>query len=111
MARIELPSGNWIEYRETLMAADKFAVQDAIVLTITAGASQEVTGALQMKMRNALLRQIITGWSYPDPLPSMNGGADIGMTLDLDDYNALEEATETLLEKVTFVPNREASSK
>lgn len=111
MARIELPSGNWIEYREDLMAADKFAVQDAIVLTVTAGADQEVTGAIQMKMRNALLRQIIIAWSYSVPIPSMNGGADIGLTLTLDDYNALEEATDVLLEKVTFAPNRDASSK
>jgi hypothetical protein len=111
MARIELPSGNWVEYRDNLMAKDKFAVQDAVILTITSNDVQEVTGAIQMRMRNALLRQVITGWSFALPIPSMNGGADIGDTLSLDDYNVLEEAVDPLLQKVSFAPNREASSK
>lgn len=110
MPRLDLPSGNWIEYRDQLMAADKFAVQDALTLTVNSGNSQVVSGGIANQMRNALLRQIITGWSYGAPIPSMNGGGDIGHTFNLDDYNAVEEAVQPLLDKVSFVPNREQPS-
>jgi hypothetical protein len=111
MARIELPSGNWIEYREKLMAADKFAVQNSIILTISDEKGTDVTGGLQNNMRNALLTQIITSWSFDVPIPSVNAGGDIGMTLDLDDYNAIQAAVEPLMEKISFIPPRAASSK
>lgn len=106
--RVELPSGNWIEMRDKLFASDKFAVQEAIVLTVQDDRAQRVTGGIQNQMRNALLKQIITAWSFPVPIPSdprMPG--DIGQTLDLDDYNTLEEAVDPLLQKVSFSPNRE----
>lgn len=105
--RVELPSKNWVELRDKLYAADKFAVQEAVVLTVSDDRAQKVTGGIQNAMRNALLRQIITSWSFSVAIPSdprMPG--DIGSTLDLDDYNVLEEAVEPLLQKVSFAPNR-----
>ncbi len=110
MAKLDLPSGGWIEYREKLKAADKFAVQEAITVTISDDRSTDVTGGLQNKMRNALLKEIITAWSFPEPIPSDPGGLDIG-TIDLDDYNALESAVEPLMEKVGFAPPPKASGK
>lgn len=109
--RIELPSEGWIEYRTDLKANDKFAVQDAIVLELGDGETRKVHGGTSNTMRNALLARIITAWSYPGiPIPSQNiAGIDtIGDTLDIDDYNALAEAVNELLEKVAFTsaPNR-----
>ncbi len=114
MARIDLPSGNFVEIRDKLMAADKFAVQDAIVLTLSGSDRQEITAGIQNRMRNALLGQIITSWSYDGyPIPSQNalaGNDIIGTIMDLDDYNALSEKVQPLLEKVGFAPNQPASA-
>jgi hypothetical protein len=112
--RIELPSENWIEYRTSLKANDKFAVQDAIILEFTEGEARKVHGGTSNTMRNALLARIITAWSFEGiPIPSMNiaGVETIGDTLDIDDYNALAEAVNELLEKVAFTssPNQRKS--
>jgi hypothetical protein len=111
--RVELPSGAWVELRENLKAADKFAVQDAIVLNFSDTKTQTLGAGVQNKMRNALLQRVITAWSYVGvPVPSQNhqGADSIGEVMDLDDYNALERAVEPLLAKVSFSPNREDSS-
>jgi hypothetical protein len=112
--RIELPSGGWIEYRTDLKANDKFAVQDAIIIELSDGDTRKVHGGTSNLMRNALLARIITAWSYEGiPVPAMNiaGVETIGDTLDIDDYNALAEEVNPLLEKVAFTsaPNREKS--
>ena len=112
--RVDLPSGNWVELRDKLMAADRFAVQDSIVLTLTGNDRQEIGAGIQNRMRNALLGQIITGWSFDGyPIPSQNAlaGIDIiGTTLDIDDYNFLAEQVQHLLDKVSFNPNPRASA-
>jgi hypothetical protein len=117
MARIELPSGAWVEYRDKLKAADKFAVQDSIRLSIDDGV-QLVTGGIQNSMRNALLGRVISSWSFEGvPIPSQNIAGDeiIGELLELDDYDALSKAVEPLMEKVSFSaaanasPNRKRS--
>jgi hypothetical protein len=112
--RFELPSGSWIEYRTSLKAADKFAVQDAIILEFTEGEARKVRGGTSNTMRNALLARIITAWSFEGiPIPSLNiAGVDtLGDTLDIDDYNALSEEVSELLEKVAFTsaPNQQKS--
>lgn len=110
--RVDLPSGAWVEYRDKLKASDKFAVQDAVVLTFTDGRTQNMGLGIQNKMRNALLRQIITAWSFGVPIPSTpQSNPDlIGEVMDLDDYNKLEEAIQPLLDKINYAPNREGSS-
>jgi hypothetical protein len=114
MARIDLPSGNWIEYRDALKAKDRFAVQNAIKLTMTSQGTQEYAGGTQNAMVVALLTRLITSWSFEDPVPSANGKDPedvLGDVLDIDDYAALEEATEELMNKVVFTgPNRRAGT-
>lgn len=104
MAHIELPSGNWVEYRDQLKAMDRFAVQDAVMLEFREGGNRASLGMIN-DQRNALLGRIITKWSYPGPVPSENSfqAADvvIGDAMDLDDYNALADAVQPLLEKIS----------
>lgn len=105
MARVELPSGNWVEYRENLKAIDRFAVQDAITMEIKDGANHTSLG-IANDIRNALLGRIITGWSFPGPFPAQAkdiAAADtiIGEAMDLDDYNHLADAVQPLVEKVS----------
>ena len=110
--RVDLPSGGYIEFRDSLKARDKFAVQNSLKFKVKDGKEQEVSGGITNDMRNALLAELITAWSLDAPLPS----ADLakGMTaiddMDIDDYNALQEAVEPLLEKVSFRPNPKTQS-
>lgn len=114
IARLELPSGGWIDYRDDLRAGDKFAVQDAIILEYDDSDRRRLRAGTTNTMRNALLFRIITAWSFPGiPVPSQNmaGVETIGDVLDIDDYNALAEAVATLLDKVAFTsaPNQQKS--
>jgi len=105
MARVELPSGAWVEYRDKLLAADRFAVQ--AVARVELGENSNSASFLEMNndMRNALLGRIIVAWSYDGPTPKDDHfrAADmvIGETMDLDDYTALEKAVEPLMEKIS----------
>lgn len=104
MARIDLPSGAWVEYRDKLKASDRFAVQ--AVARVEFGDTGNRASLLEMQndMRNALLGRIITGWSYGVPIPSQNSfqPADmvIGDNMDLDDYAALEREVEPLMDAI-----------
>ncbi len=105
MASVELPSGNTVEYRDQLKAMDRFAVQDAVFLEIKDGVNRTALG-FGNDIRNALLGRIITKWSYPTPIPAQVKditAADvvIGEAMDLDDYNALAEAVQPLVDKVS----------
>lgn len=104
--RVDLPSGAWVEFRENLLAQDRFDVQDAATVTIADGKQQTMSplGMINAQ-RNALLARIITDWSLAAqgiPIPANNpgGAAIIGSALDIDDYNALEVAVEPLFTKV-----------
>ncbi len=109
--RVELPSlqgdgtHNWVEYRDRLMAIDRFEVQEAVTIEVAAGGGQKYSvGAMQNDMRNALLGKIITAWSFPAPVPSQNSfqAADtaIGSVMDLRDYMVLEKAVQPLLDLI-----------
>jgi hypothetical protein len=110
MPRIELPSlqadttPNWVEYRDRLMSLDRFEVQEVALVSVGDGVSRTSFLALQNDMRNALLGRIITAWSYPVPVPAQNNlqAADkvIGGAMDLDDYAALEDAIQPLMDKI-----------
>lgn len=117
--RVDLPSGAWVDVREKLKGGDKFAVHGAIKFTAEEGKQQTVSGAVTDNMRNALLAGIITDWSVKDdngndvPIPANNLASPEAIfgQMDIDDYNALQEAVEPLMEKVSFkAPNRETAS-
>jgi hypothetical protein len=105
MPRVELPSGAWVEYRDQLKVRDRFEVQEVAKVQISEEGNSTSFLAMQNDMRNALLGRIITAWSYPVPVPGENHfqAADvvIGDTMDLDDYAALEEAIQPLMNKIS----------
>jgi hypothetical protein len=111
MARVELPSKdssgkhNWVEYRDRLMAGDRFAVQDAVFMEVGGEERRsKVALGMQNDLRNALLGRIITAWSFPAPIPSANSAAAadvvIGNAMDLEDYVTLEQAIEPLMDLI-----------
>lgn len=115
--RVELPSGGWVEVRDRLMSADRFAVHDAVDFVIAEGQQQRVSAGMLNQMRNALLTTTVTAWSFegfmlPSQARELNGdaydaAAFLGGILDLDDYNELARAVEPLMQKVSLaaVPN------
>jgi len=113
--RIDLPSGAWVEVRDQLKAADRFATQNSITFTLDEGKVKQ-PGGLTNSVRNALLERIITEWSYTEqgiPIPSKHvAGADIiGEVMDIDDYQELSDAVEPLVQKVSWgAPNRKTAS-
>jgi hypothetical protein len=106
VAKCELPSGAWVEYREQLKAKDRFAAQDAAIMSLNTEGDARISGlAIQNSIRNALLASIITQWSYDHPVPSKNDFVEdkenyIGEIMDLDDYNYLAQQVEPLMTKV-----------
>jgi hypothetical protein len=111
MARVELPSTtpdgthNWIDLRDQLMAADRFAVQDSVFMEVGGeDRRSKVALGMQNDLRNALLGRIITAWSFPAPIPADNSfaAADvaIGNVLSIEDYAALEKAVEPLMDLI-----------
>lgn len=114
IVRCELPSGGWVDYRDDLKAADKFAVQDAIVLEYDENERRRVRVGTVNIMRNALLVRVITAWSFEGvPVPGMNiaGAETLGDMLTIEDYDALTEAVAPLLDKITgtSAPNQQKS--
>lgn len=115
MAKVELPSGNFVEYRDQLKAIDRFAVQDAVFLEVKDGVNRAALG-FGNDIRNALLGRIITRWSYNTPIPSAAAdiaAADvvIGEAMDLDDYNVLADAVQPLVDKVTGAKDKKDPKK
>lgn len=106
MAKVELPSGAWVEYRDKLKAADRFAVQSVVSVEVGMENNRNRAAFLEMQndMRNALLGRIITDWSYPVPIPANDSfrAADmvIGDAMDLEDYAALEKAVDPLMDLI-----------
>lgn len=101
--RIELPSGAWLDIREEWKGADRKKTRKAVKLSVTEAGVREMDGDIDDAMRDAMLAEIITGWSLTDqgiPIPSKNiGGADvIAEVLGHKDYNALQDAAQPLLD-------------
>lgn len=119
MPRVELPSGGWVEFRDSVMSAVRFDVRDSVKSVIRADDSgqavQEIGGANDDRQRAALWWHIITDWSFAAtgiPIPSANAaGKDgvldlIGATFTDEDYDKLAEATQEILTRMTKNPKR-----
>ena len=119
MPRVELPSGGWVEFRDSVMSAVRFDVRDSVKSVIRADdagqAVQEIGGANDDRQRAALWWHIITDWSFAAtgiPIPSQNAaGKDgvldlIGATFTDEDYDKLAEATQEILTRMVRSPKR-----
>ena len=87
--RIELPSGGWVECKDSTVPGDRFAIQDAVELVVEDDGRRVVRGAAG-KQWKAFLGRMIVAWSYPVPPPCV-AGLDV-----LDDYPDKEEDDDAL---------------
>jgi len=103
--KIDLPNGDWVELRDAdrLTGGDRRAYKAAIKFRVTTdGDMQEISGDIQERQRNAVLRRLITSWAVknPDngqmyPIPVAQNPDDPNPVLDeipLDIYDVLIEA-------------------
>jgi hypothetical protein len=109
MARIDLPSGAWVEYRDKPTLQDRIAVNSVLRFRFEPQPDgtevRTMTGGSDDAMRIALLTRIITNWSWAPgtPVPSQNTAdpADLlASVLDLDDYDTVSEAVTPLFQRV-----------
>jgi hypothetical protein len=111
--RVELPSGAWIDLRDKLLAEDLWEIQGSIKVSVSADGEQTITSGVQNAFRKALLKQVITNWSFEGtPIPANNpGGAEVmGKLLDAKDWNHLCEVTQPMLDEASYRPNQPPSS-
>lgn len=97
--RISLPSGAWIEAKDNTAPGDRFAVQDAVAVTIEDGTTT-IRGAQSAQWRTFLAR-VVTAWSYDAPLPCNDISVLDSVPSEDDDIDALEDALLARFERIT----------
>lgn len=68
--KVELPGGDWVELRDAdrLTGGDRRAYKAAIKFKVaTGGDMQEISGDVQERQRNAVLRRLIVAWAVRNP--------------------------------------------
>lgn len=112
MAKEEFTSGSWVEYRDQVNLADRFAIAEAMKVEMN---GPSALMAVQNDARNALLGRIILGWSYDAAIPSQNSfvAADvlIASVMSLEDYDELSLAIEPMLTRLLSPPAKVADPK
>lgn len=88
---ITLPSGATVTVKDNTVPGDRFAIQDSVDLVIEDGKTY-IRGAASSQWR-AFLTRVITGWSFPVPIPSVAGPQVLDeYPPDEADADALEDA-------------------
>lgn len=91
--KIDLPNGDWAEIREAnrLTGGDRRAYKAAIKFQVsTDGAMQEISGDIQERQRNAVLRRLITSWAVKNPDSGQMYPIPVAQNPD-DPYPVLDE--------------------
>lgn len=113
--RLNLPSGGWADIRDKLKPKDRFAVHGAVRVTVGNDGDIDVSAGIQDLMRVALISRLLEAWSLDAPLPGQHSCPGctgnsalwhqhvidyIDDVVGFDDWDAIEAATEPLLERV-----------
>jgi hypothetical protein len=98
--RIPLHSPDtWVEVKDNISPADRYAVKDAPDIGRDAEGNVIIANAVGNTWR-AFLASVITAWSFPDPLPSADPSV-LGRVPELEaDQEALEDALRPRYERV-----------
>jgi hypothetical protein len=94
MMRVDLPGGQWADLKELddLIEDDRQAARKALSVVTDDDGNMELNAGMGDAMRNAVMAQVITGWSFEGkPLPKDLPGV-IG-SLPIATARALRKAT------------------
>jgi len=98
--RITLPSGAWVDVKDNMVPADRFAVQDSVETVIEDGRAV-IRGAASSQWK-AFLSRVVVAWSYDGvPIPSHDLAVLDAYPDTEDDADALEDALQDRYERVT----------
>jgi hypothetical protein len=121
--RTTLTSGAEIEHRpiQDLRAKDKDAVTMSVKMAIPVTEDGEIdrsqglqmSGAMQLAARNAVISRVITKWPY-GPVPTFGAGevhgAELIDEIPIDDFNEIEELIAPYLAKLRQRANPKAAA-
>ena len=94
---IHLPSGHMVTLRDKFMRADRVAAKRALKIDIDPDGTRHMDFAVDEEVNGAILREMITGWDFPSPLPreaatpALAEGI-LNSVLDDDDTEVLNKA-------------------
>ncbi len=96
---------NWIECREAIKGGDIFAVREAAIVPLDdeGRAAAMSFQAMEDSQFIALFQRVVTGWSFPPPLPipSVAAARSLLSDLEADDLKKVRAEMRPLLDKVT----------
>lgn len=112
--KVDLPSGEWIEVRDKLKAADLFRTQAAMRVTVNADESVDADAGIMALATTTLLARITTAWSYGQlpgehSCPECTGSRSlwhqhvndyVGDTIDLADWPAVQRVMQPMMDQV-----------
>ena len=99
MTRITLPSGAWVDVKDNMVPADRFAVQDSVETVIEDGRAV-IRGAASSQWK-AFLSRVVVAWSYDGvPIPSHDLAVLDAYPDKEDDADALEDALQQRYERI-----------
>ena len=100
---VSLTGGHEAELRERLQGGDVRLGREAIKFHFKEDGSRELDGALELRVKTALLRRLIVRWDIPGLPPRLDDAVDpvsVLDSLDEEDYTALMEAIQPAYDKV-----------
>ena len=102
---VTLPSGQTVTLRDVFTRGDRVEAQRGLSVVVQPDGTQRLDGATTSEVAGRILRQMITGWSFPGPWPAQAGTRELGDRIlnDLtdDDATALEDAIDPWVKRVT----------
>ena len=90
--RVELSNGQWAEIREYRLRRDRLAVREAFRVSVGEDGSREFTLSLEDRGIEALLTNMITGWSFGPPPAELVNPRDVYDELPDEDGELLAAA-------------------
>jgi hypothetical protein len=96
---IALPSGASVTVKDNTVPGDRFAVQDSVDVVVEDGRTV-IHGAASAQWK-AFLTRVITGWSFPVPIPAVAGPQVLDEYPDQEeDADALEDALQARYDRI-----------
>ena len=100
---VSLSGGHECELRERLQGGDIRLGREAIKFDFKEDGSRQLDGALELRVKTALLCRLILRWDVPGLPPRLADAVDPVQVLDQldeEDYQALMEAVQPAYDKV-----------
>lgn len=104
---VDLPSGNSVELRDSMLRGDRRYALKAAKLHINADRTQDSDMSFTDEVMGALMTRMIVGWTIPQHLPSTAQSHDLAQgildALDDEDYEAIADKLRPMFDRIMRV--------